>query len=201
MAQKKGKQALLTAVSIFVVLLAVVGTIAIIKALNPGTNDPYVQQTTNQSTEDTPTETDEADSPATPSVPDENNSANDSEPAIDPATLATIDVTPMALTVSYTKGVGGFEYEVLRRPNGTRYVEFSSPELVGTKCTNDKGVFASILESPASEEIATLAKTTTVGGMTYGLSLAAATCTSNATLLKDFQNAFSTPFSLLKKTS
>ncbi len=200
MVQKKGKRALLTALSIFVVLLAVVGTIAIIKALNPGTNDPYATQTTNESTDDTPTDT--TDSPSTTPLPDDDDDGtSDTEPAIDPATVATIDVTPMSLSVSYTKGVGGFEYEVLRRPNGTRYVEFSSPELVGTKCTNDKGVFASILESPASEETATLAKTTTVGGMTYGLSLAAVTCTSNETLLKNYQNAFSTPFSLLKKTS
>jgi hypothetical protein len=199
MVHKKGKRALLTAVSILVVLLAIVGTIVIIKALNPGTNDPYAQQTTNKSTDDTPT--DQPDSPSTTPLPDDADGTSSTEPAIDPATVATIDVTPMSLTVSYTKGVGGFEYEVLRRPNGTRYVEFSSPELVGTKCTNDKGVFASILESPASEEAVTLAKTTKVGGMTYGLSLAAVTCTSNEALLKNYQKAFSTAFSLIKKTN
>lgn len=197
MVQKKSKRALITALSILIVLLAVVGSIAVIKAVNPAKNDPYTQQTSNEADSDASTDTEDTSATTPPAGDTGNNSTSPS--TVDPATVSTIDIVPMNIVASYTKGVGAFEYEVLRRPNGTRYVEFSSPELVGTKCTNDKGVFVSILESPAADETATLAKTSTVDGTSYGLSLAAATCTSNAELLKKYQAAFSDPFSLLKK--
>ena len=197
MVQKKGKRALITALSILIVLLAVVGTIVIIKAVNPGKSDPYTQQTANQNDSDNTADT--GDGAVTNPPADDTDESNTTVPTIDPATVSTIDIVPMNIVASYSKGVGAFEYEVLRRPNGTRYVEFSSPALVGTKCTDDKGTFVSILESPAADETATLAKTTVASGTTFGLSLAAATCTSNVDLLKNYQAAFSDPFSLLKK--
>ncbi len=195
MVQKKGKRAVLTSVVILGVLLAVIGGIALVRALGPHSSDPYIQ---NDSTESTDEQS--SDSGSVPAVPNEEE-GDETAPAIDPASVSTIDITPMTITVSYTKGVGSFEYEVLRRPNGTRYVEFSSPSLVGTKCTDDKGTFASILESPSAEEVATLAKTTTVDGQQYGLSLASGACTSDEAALKKFQAAFSDPFSLLKRSS
>lgn len=198
MVQRKGKRAVVTSVSILAVLLAVIGGIALVRALAPNTSDPYIQ---NESSETSTTGEDQDNTETTaPATPDE-ESGTEEAPVIDPASLSTIDIPPMTLTVSYTKGVGSFEYEVLRRPNGTRYVEFSSPSLVGTKCTDDKGTFASILESPSAEEGATLAKTTTVDGQRYGLSLASEACTSDVAALKKFQSAFSDPFSLLKRSS
>jgi hypothetical protein len=106
----------------------------------------------------------------------------------------------MQITVSYVKVNAGFEYYVMRTASGTQYVEFSSPELVGTKCTDDKGVFASIIESPSTNESTTLSKTTTVDDTKYGLSLADATCTKDPELLKQFQSSFSDAFSLLKRS-
>ena len=105
----------------------------------------------------------------------------------------------MSITVSYVKGVGGFEFEVHRTPSGTQYVDFKSSDLVGTKCTDDEGIFATILESPGSDEQATLTKTIKLDGTTYGLSLAATTCTSDTTKLSAYQQSFNDAFSLLKK--
>lgn len=118
---------------------------------------------------------------------------------IDPALVGSLSIPPAGLAVSYMKGVGGFEYEVLRAEGGRRYVELRNNELVGSRCDKDEGVFASIIESPSESEQATLAKTTDVDGVKYGLSLALPTCTDNEPLLKSYQDAFSRPFGLLKK--
>lgn len=118
---------------------------------------------------------------------------------IDPALIGSTDIAPAGLTVSYMKGVGGFEYEVLRAEGGRKYIELRNSELIGSKCDNDAGAFASIIETPSESEQGTLAKTTVVDGVKYGLSLALPTCTNNESLLKSYQDAFSKPFSLLKK--
>jgi hypothetical protein len=89
------------------------------------------------------------------------------------------------------KGVGGFEYEVLRAEGGRKYIELRNSELIGSKCDNDAGAFASIIETPSESEQGTLAKTTVVDGVKYGLSLALPTCTNNESLLKSYQDAFS----------
>lgn len=118
---------------------------------------------------------------------------------IDPASLNTIEITPAGLTVSYLRGVGGFKYEVLRSNDGRKFIEFRNAELIGTKCEDDTGVFVSILESPNSSEQSTVAKSVDVEGVTYGLSVASVTCTSDSELLTKYQDAFVKPFSLLKK--
>lgn len=119
---------------------------------------------------------------------------------LDPATVGSITIDPMNITVSYVKGVGGFEYEVHRTASGTQYVDFMNSDLVGTKCTDDQGVFATILESPGTDEQATLSKTIKLANTTYGLSLAAATCTGDTMKLTAYQKSFDDAFSLLKKT-
>jgi hypothetical protein len=201
MVHKKGnRRALITAIAILVVLLVAIGTITIIRAVNSGKDDPYVQPdpstSSTETTNETPSDTTE---PVTGEDGDTPTS-NEEEPTLDPATVGTIEITPMEIVVSYVKGAGGFEYEVLRTANGTRYVEFRNESLAGTKCTNDKGAFASILAEPTSNESATLSKTTTVDGATYGLSLEGTTCTSDVDALKAYQKSFSDAFSLLKKT-
>jgi hypothetical protein len=120
---------------------------------------------------------------------------------VDPSTLASIDIEPLEITVFYTKGTGGFEFEVLRASDGTRYVEFSNSELIGTKCSDDNGVFVTIIESPASpDDTSIISDTVEVDGTTYGLSLATDTCTADPGLLKVYQSGFMNGFSRLEKT-
>ncbi len=192
MVQKKGRKKLFAALAILAALLLIIGGIALAKSLS------FTKSADSSSTakKDTPAISDQTNSTnkSTPDVP----KATD-QPAVDPAKVNTVDIEPMQLTVSYIKGIGGFNFQVLKTPNGTTYVQFSSTKLAGTKCTNDEGDFASILESPTADESSTLAKTTVVGGTTYGLSLADGSCTSSPDLLKQYQDAFSEPFSLLKK--
>lgn len=201
MVQKKGRRTLVTTLSILAVLLVAIGTVALIRVLSPGKQDPYVQPETSNTSDSSNSSDGTAANPDEGDTPVSSDGAGQSgqEPALDPATVATIDIVPMTITVSYVKGIGGFEYEVLRANNGTRYVEFRSSRLVGTKCTNDAGTFASILANPTESERTTLAKTTTVDGVVYGLSLADTTCTSDAEKLQAYQKSFSDAFSLLKK--
>ncbi len=125
--------------------------------------------------------------------------APDEATSLDPATIGSIDIPPAGLVVSYIKGVGGFEYEVLRATDGRKYLELRNGDLVGTKCNDDAGVFVSILESPNESEKGSVSKTITVDGTEYGLSVASPTCTNDTQLLEKYQDAFVKPFTLLKK--
>lgn len=199
MVRKQGRKKLIVAAAILGVLLIAVGTVALIRALGPQNPDPYVQEntTTSESTEES-VETEEQKEETKPSVSTEAEEAS----SIDPATLSIIDVPTMLVTVSYVKGVGPFEYQVLKTPNGTQYVEFRSTELIGTKCTNDEGAFASIIKDPSTTEAsATISKTVEVESVKYGLSLSGSNCTSNTELLSRYQQSFSDAFTLLKKTN
>lgn len=160
-----------------------------------GEEDPY-RQTTSVPTENTQPES-EQDTTITEEPQVEVEEVTD--PDIDPATVSTIDIAPMDITVSYIRGVPGFEYLVHRTSSSLQYVAFSSPELVGTKCTDDEGVFATIIEDPESDaDRATLAKTKTIGSKTYGLSLPEETCTKDADLFRQYQDSFEDAFGLLK---
>jgi hypothetical protein len=203
MVRKKDTRKLIVALSILGVLLIAILTVTIINAINSNDADVPSSQETNQtsSTSDTSKkpETNTKDTDTSEANSTETTSGTDTVPALDPATVATIDIAPMDLTVSYVKGAGGFEYQVLRTPNGSQYVEFRSPELVGTKCTDDNGTFVSILEDPSTGEGSTITKSVTVDGTQYGLSLAAVNCTSDAEKLQNYQQSFADAFSLLKK--
>jgi len=202
MVRKKDKRKLILLLSVLGVLLVAIVTVAIIKAVNSGSSNGQSESDQTSSTSDTaqkPGTTTEESSEAQGGATQSTSPDTEESPVIDPATVNTIDIEPMDITVSYVKGAGGFEYEVLRTPNGSQYVEFRSPELVGTKCTDDQGAFASILENPSSSEGSTIAKSVTVGDIQYGLSLAAANCTSNAEKLQKYQQSFNDAFSLLKK--
>lgn len=120
------------------------------------------------------------------------------QPDVDPTRITTVMIEPMSITVSYIKGIDGFDYEVMRSPGGTKYVQLSSSRLAGSKCTNDIGQFASIIEKPTTDEKSTLVKSVTVNTVEYGLSLADETCTSDVELLKQYQTSFSDVFNLLK---
>lgn len=194
MGKNTGKRTLVTTLSVLAVLLLVIGAIALFR-LN-AKHDPYVETPAPSDTSETTKTSDDASSSDSTSS---TTTQTDTQSTIDPTTVSTIDVPQMEITVSYVKGVGAFEYAVKRAQNGTRYVEFSSASLVSGKCTNDNGIFASILANPTDAESATLSKTTDVDGMKYGLSLADATCTNDAAALQKYQQSFSDGFSLLKK--
>lgn len=204
MVRFKGKQRMyIMSGVIAVVVLAVIGLVVLVSSLGTDKKDPYKQVETTNTQDDTNTSDTSGDTETKPpvSVPESDDKQNGQGLAggVDPANVSTVDIQPMSLTVSYLKDAGGFEYYVLRTANGTQYVEFSSPELVGTKCTDDRGVFASIIQSPSSSDTATLNKTTTVDGTKYGLSLADSTCTKDPEALKKYQAAFSDTFTMLKK--
>ncbi len=163
-------------------------------------DEPLSQETTQQSTDSDgdgdATDNQDSSQDGSDAVDSSENNGAVTEP--DPAIFSSIDVSPMAITVYYTKGVPGFQFRVYRTPNGTQYVEFSTDELVGTKCTDDEGVFASIIENPSDVESQTLSATTKVGDATYGLSLSNDTCTSDSSLLAEYQTAFKDGFSSLR---
>ena len=144
-----------------------------------------------QSEETVETETDQiADTTTSPE--------DDQTAAIDRSTISTIDITPLGISVAYVKGIPGFEFFVQRATNGTQYVEFSAEELKGTKCTDDKGIFATIVKNPSEIESQSLTATQNVDVDTYGLSLSEATCTSDEVLLEQYQTSFSEAFSLIE---
>lgn len=192
MVKKKGRKTLFMVLTVIGILLLIISVVVVAKSLS--SNKSSENDTTGK---EAPAITDESRDTEKPAETTPKETPD--EVAIDTAKVSTITIDPMSITVSYMKGIGGFDYLVSRTASGTKYVQFSSPKLVGTKCTNDEGVFASIIETPSADETATLAKTTTVEGTTYGLSLSDSTCTSNAELLKHYQDSFSEPFSLLKK--
>jgi len=125
--------------------------------------------------------------------------AQTTTPAVDPTTLSSIDITPLGISVFYTKGIPGFEFTAKRTANQTQYVEFTSSDLIGAKCTDDAGLIVSIIKNPSStEDQATISQTVKVGDDSYGLSLAGKGCTSNADLLDRYQTAFTNGFPSLK---
>ena len=201
MAYKKRQRTMYIVGAICVVIIALVGTVLLISRLRAPDPDPYKQPVSTKP-QDSPAvrtndETNKNTQATTPSQSESQDTPDDS--MLDPATVGTIAITPMNLDVAYVKGVGAIEYEVLRRPNGTQYVEFRSPDLVGTKCTDDEGAFASILADPQASEAATIATSTTVDGTKYGLSLSADSCTSDREKLHAYQTSFTDAFRLLKK--
>lgn len=200
MGRKISQRTKVIAGSIAIVLLAVLLTVVLVSALKPKEHDPYKQDT--PKSQDVSSDKTEDKTPADTQNSDTDKKDTLEAPAmLDPATVNTLDITPLGITVSYVKGIGGFEYEVLRTKNGTQYVEFRSESLIGTKCTDDRGAFASILVDPKEAEAATLAKTVTVDGTKYGLSLPTSGCTSNPDELKTYQASFSDAFTMLKKTN
>jgi len=123
------------------------------------------------------------------------------EPTIDPATVSRIDIEPLKLSVAYVRGIPGFGFLVERTTSGTQYVSFSAEALIGTKCTDDKGVFASIIVNPSEQDSPTVTKNVTVDGVRYGFAPSEDACTSNAALFTQYQVAFRDAFPLLQLMS
>jgi len=130
----------------------------------------------------------------------ENDRENDEVAAtVDPATLSSLDVEPLGVTIFYTKGTPGFDFQVKRAGDGTQYAEFSATSLVGTKCTDDTGLFASIIKNPGlSGGQTTISQSVKVGDDTFGLSLSGKGCTGDVSLLEQYQSGFTNGFSNLQ---
>lgn len=143
--------------------------------------------------QDTPNDSSDAAVDTEPTV-------NEAEtPTIDPATLSVVAVEPLGISVSYIKGVPPFSFSVNQTDVGTQYAEFSSDQLIGTKCTDDDGTFVSIVKNPTSQEDqTTLSLIKKIGSDTYGLSLPSATCTPDTSLFTQYQAAFKDAFGLLQ---
>ena len=116
---------------------------------------------------------------------------------VDPETLNSVAIEPLGVTVFYTKGTPGFDFTVLKAAANTQFVQFTSPDLIGTKCTDDEGVFASIIKDATDSEAQTISETVKLGSSTFGLVLATAGCTGNVELLQSYQDGFKAGFSSL----
>lgn len=180
----RSKAGLIVTIVVLALTLIAVGTVAWL-----GTRPAQDQATDTPATsEETPAEQ-QTETPA-----DE----EETSPTLDPTKTSTISIDSMGIVVAYTKGIPGFEFQVKRNGQGTQYVEFSSPQLVGTKCTDDVGLFATIIRNPKTEDEQTVDQSTKIGDDTYGLVLAEDICTNDAALLKKYQTAFSEGLSFLK---
>ena len=184
------KRLVVTIIVLLVVALAIAGAVLAKNLANP--SDTKAPETTQPSTDvpaaDSSTEvnSDQAAKPDTAVAP-----------AVDPATLSSVAIEPLGITVFYSKGVPGFDFAVKRTADKTEYVEFSTAALVGTKCTDDEGAFASIIKNPGVNETQTTSQTVRVGDDTYGLSLSGSSCTADAELLTQYQTAFTNGFKSL----
>lgn len=159
----------------------------------------YTLLRSSSSSEETPVVTvPEDDSSQNQAQDDQSRTETVKEFVADPSTVSTVDIAPLGVTVSYVKGIPGFEYVIERTQNNTQYVDFLSPQLAGTKCTDDKGVFASIVQDPVGVDAATISVSREVGGHTYGLSLPDDTCTADGVLFAQYQKSFKDAFGLLK---
>jgi hypothetical protein len=191
MARTQNKTRLIVSIVVVVVALITVGGIGFLKnsskpAPTP-TADTSKQAAITNDASNTKSDTTDPAKTTTPST------------VADPDTLASVDVEPLGVTVFYAKGTPGFEFAIKKTASQTQYVEFTSSDLVGTKCTDDNGLFASIIKNPSSnEDQSTITQTVKVGNDSYGLSLAGKGCTSDADLLAQYQAAFTSGFSSLK---
>lgn len=193
MAQGLGNKKRLIAIIVAVLIVVCIALVIFTQRSKPD-DSSVVPESTEQVQKDEP-----KDEGAKPEVEKKEEVTSPSDQTVDPSTVSSIDIQPLELTVSYVKGIPGFEYQILRTAQGTRYVEFTNDSVKGTKCTDDMGVFASIIAGPNETEAATLDAKAVVEDMTYGLSLASDTCTNNQELLEQLQRSFSTAFPLLKK--
>lgn len=190
MARLQGRTGLIITIVVLGIVLLVVGFVSLTKKPTQpvSTNTDNSKNTSEAKTTPPETSSTEASSTATKTT----------SPTVDPESLTSIAIEPMNIAVFYSKGTPGFEFSVQKTANGTQYVEFTSPDLIGTKCTDDNGVFATIIKNPSSNEAQTVSQTIKVGDDTYGLSLASAGCTGDQALLTQYQTGFKNGFSSLK---
>lgn len=183
------KRRLLLIITLIVAAALVAGLVIAMNRSSPESRAPAAPPQTIEVKDDTSTDSSVEAQPAQPETP--------TTPTVDPATLNSVKITPLAIEVFYTKGIDGFDFTVKRTADQTEYVEFSTAALAGTKCTDDQGSIASIIKNPTPATLLTTSQTVEVGDVTYGLSLAGSDCTPDAALLDQYQTAFKNGFSSL----
>lgn len=186
---KRNKSSLIVTAAILVV------TVVVIASLVYAFGTPITKEA--DEAELPPASMSQTDTPEIDEEAAEAEQSEDAEVTIDPATTSTIDVEPLGIKVAYVTGIPGFSYAVNQTGGSTGFVEFSAEELAGTRCTDDKGTFASIIKDPAQADLATIQHTKTLEQVTYGLSLAAANCTDDTALFQQYQASFKDAFGLL----
>lgn len=189
MAKTQGKKKLIVIIAVIVGLLLLVG------AIYAKRQSQTVEVPTMNTSEQAST-TEPADAAKTETDDDALADTSDAN-AVDPGTLSSVAVEPLGVNVFYTKGTPGFEYSIQRTADRTQYADFTSTDLISSKCTDDKGLFVSIIKNPTNESQTTISQTVKVGQDTYGLSLAGSGCTDNAELLTQYQTGFKNGFSSL----
>lgn len=193
MEEKRAARSVKTTLVVLGLLLSVVVIIALWRYALVGTPEQEATSSSTSSQDTSAASSDSTDATASADDPDTPVSSPPSDDA-----FGSITIDALEITVYYTKGIGAFEYVISRTSSGTQYVQFTSSSLVGTKCTDDTGEFAVIIENPSEAERQTLQATTTVGTTEYGLSLTGGTCTADEQLLEQYQAAFKNGFSSLR---
>lgn len=192
MASRSGQKTKLIVTAIALLVTIGVVTAIVWWAQHERQTDTSIQQEDNSQVAQEPTP-DPTPSPA-PDPGDNQPTSN-----VNQENAEELVIEPLNIVMYYDKDLLGFEYHILRTAEGTQYIEFSTERLIGNKCTNDKGVFASFIKNPSTEEDrSTLSQETEVNGDTYGLSLTGESCASDLSLLETYQKGLSDYFSLLK---
>lgn len=187
MVRRRSKKGVLATIIVLALTIVIVGGFALWQGTNIADTTP-----------DTPDTNVSSDTDADTPDGDEQDTSEDPANPIDTSNTATVAIEPLGIELTYSRAVAGFEFEILRTSSGTQYVELSSSRLIGTKCTDDTGVFASIIQNPVGEEDrSTITETVAINEDTYGLSLASSTCTDDATLFEQYQQGIAPYFRLL----
>jgi len=186
MVKTQGKKKLIvTVIALAVVLLVIVGIYVRAASMTESETSKEMTGSSDTSVDTTATK---------PEKTDEEKLTTDVA-AVDPETLTSIAVEPLGVTVFYSKGTPGFDFQVNKAADGTQYADFTSNDLVGTKCTDDQGIFASIVKNPtAGGEDAFISEKVKIGENTYALTLSGAGCTNNTDLLNQYQAGFKAGF-------
>lgn len=204
MAREKRISSIKTAIIVLLILLGVVCAVAIWKGSSSKDdvtkNDD--KQLVDSSKEEPTTDNDNATTQPDPDDTGKPTTGTDTPvDRPDPASFASIIIDAQSIEVFYSKGIQGFSYRVLRTASGTQFTEFYTDTLKGTKCTDDDGVFASIIKNPSEQESQTVTSTTKIGADTYGLSLMGDTCTGDVDTLIKYQTAFKNGFGSLREVN
>lgn len=135
---------------------------------------------------------------------DKSSSKSDSSTkptAPDPSTVKQLEIAQLNVTLDYSNTLPGMSYSIGRTSGGTTYVQLANDQLVGDKCTDDSGVFATILKDPSSTDSTTVSTTVKVGDDTYGLALPSDSCTGDKDLFDEYQTSMKQNFPFLTASS
>lgn len=117
--------------------------------------------------------------------------------APDPSTIKQLEIAQLNVVLGYSNTLPGMSYSIGKTTAGTTYVQLANDQLIGDKCTDDEGVFATILKDPSSTDNTTVSTTVKVGNDTYGLALPSDACTADQDLFDQYQTSMKQNFPFL----